>query len=185
MRQVEDEVNAVVRQNARRLHAADGDRRGDRGGRHGAVRREIRRRSARALHGPATPARGDGLFGRTVRRHACAADSAISGCSRSCAESAVAAGVRRIEALTGEAARAYLEVAGERVPREAAQALRTAPAELPARVAATRRGAQAARARTGGSEEGAGACRRRGGLRGARAVDAVKTCGGSRSFARR
>jgi alanyl-tRNA synthetase len=50
-------------------------------------------------------------------------------------ESAVAAGVRRIEALTSEGARRYLEA-----QREAAQAaaavLKTAPAELPARIAA-------------------------------------------------
>jgi len=50
-------------------------------------------------------------------------------------ESAVAAGVRRIEALTSEGARRYLEA-----QREAAQAaaavLKTGPAELPARITA-------------------------------------------------
>jgi len=49
-------------------------------------------------------------------------------------ESAVAAGVRRIEALTGEGARLYLSRQTE-IAREAAAALRTAPAELPQRVA--------------------------------------------------
>jgi alanyl-tRNA synthetase len=49
-------------------------------------------------------------------------------------ESAVAAGVRRIEALTSEGARRYLQHQGELV-REAAAALKTSPAELPARVA--------------------------------------------------
>ena len=50
-------------------------------------------------------------------------------------EGAVASGVRRIEALTGEAARAYLSDQ-ERLALEAAQALKVAPAELPGRVAA-------------------------------------------------
>lgn len=49
-------------------------------------------------------------------------------------ESAIASGVRRIEALTGAAAEAYL--AGEEdLLRQSAAALRTAPAELPARLA--------------------------------------------------
>ena len=48
-------------------------------------------------------------------------------------ESAVASGVRRIEALTGAAAEAY--VAGEEaLLHQAAQALKAAPADLPARV---------------------------------------------------
>ena len=50
-------------------------------------------------------------------------------------ESAVAAGVRRIEALTGEAARRYLVEREERL-REAAATLKAAPDEVPARVAA-------------------------------------------------
>src|SRR6185437_5561063 len=50
-------------------------------------------------------------------------------------ESAVAAGVRRIEALTGAAAETYVEQE-EGVLREAAGALRATPAELPARLAA-------------------------------------------------
>jgi alanyl-tRNA synthetase len=49
-------------------------------------------------------------------------------------ESAVAAGVRRIEALTGEAARQYLTHREERL-KETAAALKTAPDEVPARVA--------------------------------------------------
>jgi alanyl-tRNA synthetase len=51
------------------------------------------------------------------------------------AESAVAAGVRRIEALTSEGARRYLESQAE-AAREAAAVLKTGPAELPARIAA-------------------------------------------------
>ena len=49
-------------------------------------------------------------------------------------ESAVAAGVRRIEAVTGEAALRHVE-ARDAIVSEAAQALNTAPAEVPARVA--------------------------------------------------
>jgi alanyl-tRNA synthetase len=49
-------------------------------------------------------------------------------------ETAIASGVRRIEALTGAAAEAYL-AEEEGILREAAAALRTTPAELPARVA--------------------------------------------------
>jgi alanyl-tRNA synthetase len=50
-------------------------------------------------------------------------------------ESAVAAGVRRIEALTGEAARRWLTARDERL-REAAATLKASPEEVPARVAA-------------------------------------------------
>jgi len=50
-------------------------------------------------------------------------------------ESAVSSGVRRIEALTGEAARQWLIQRDERL-REAASALKASPEEVPARVAA-------------------------------------------------
>ena len=50
-------------------------------------------------------------------------------------ESAVAAGVRRIEALTGEAARAYLTAQDEKV-REAAELLKVGPDEMIPRLAA-------------------------------------------------
>ena len=50
-------------------------------------------------------------------------------------EGAVAAGVRRIEALTGAAAEAYLKEHGEYLHAAAAQ-LKTTPAELPARIEA-------------------------------------------------
>jgi alanyl-tRNA synthetase len=49
-------------------------------------------------------------------------------------ESAVAAGVRRIEALTGEAARKWLTDREDRL-KETAAALKTSPEEVPARVA--------------------------------------------------
>jgi alanyl-tRNA synthetase len=50
-------------------------------------------------------------------------------------ESAVAAGVRRIEAVTGAAAEAYV-VDEERMLKDAAAVLRVGPADLPARIAA-------------------------------------------------
>ena len=50
-------------------------------------------------------------------------------------ESAVSSGVRRIEALTGEGARAYLNARDEKL-RATAAALRTSPDEVPERVAA-------------------------------------------------
>ena len=50
-------------------------------------------------------------------------------------EGAVSSGVRRVEALTGEAARAYLTGRDEKL-REAAAALKSTPDEVPARVAA-------------------------------------------------
>src|SRR5689334_10494431 len=51
------------------------------------------------------------------------------------AEAAVAAGVRRIEALTSEGARRYLSGQAE-IAKEAAAALKTSPADLAARVTA-------------------------------------------------
>jgi alanyl-tRNA synthetase len=50
-------------------------------------------------------------------------------------EGAVSSGVRRVEALTGEAARAYLQTRDDKL-REAAAVLKAAPDEVPARVAA-------------------------------------------------
>lgn len=50
-------------------------------------------------------------------------------------ESAVSSGVRRVEALTGEAARAYLASRDDKL-REAAAVLKASPDEVPARVAA-------------------------------------------------
>jgi alanyl-tRNA synthetase len=50
-------------------------------------------------------------------------------------EGAVSSGIRRVEALTGEAARAYFTGRDEKL-REAAVALKSSPDEVPARVAA-------------------------------------------------
>jgi alanyl-tRNA synthetase len=58
-----------------------------------------------------------------------------SACSRSWPESAVAAGVRRIDALTSEGARRHLEGQAESA-RAAADVLKTSIAELPARLTA-------------------------------------------------
>ncbi len=63
-------------------------------------------------------------------------------------ESAVAAGVRRIEAMTSEGARRFLTGQAELV-RDAAAALKTSTADLPARVAQLVGGTAAAGARTG------------------------------------
>ena len=111
---------------------ADDARRGDRRRRDGAVRREIWRRGARAQHGP---------------RHA-EADYSVELCGgthvralgdiqllKIISESAVSSGVRRIEALTGEAARQWLGDRDARL-REAAATLKASPDEVPARVAA-------------------------------------------------
>jgi alanyl-tRNA synthetase len=57
------------------------------------------------------------------------------GLFRIVSESAVSSGVRRIEALTGEAARQWL-VAREEALKSAAGVIRTAPEEVPARIAA-------------------------------------------------
>jgi len=50
-------------------------------------------------------------------------------------ESAVSSGIRRIEALTGEAARTWLTAREDRL-KEAAQALKASPEEVPARIVA-------------------------------------------------
>ena len=50
-------------------------------------------------------------------------------------EGAVSSGIRRVEALTGEAARLYLTARDERL-REAAAALKTSPDDVPARIVA-------------------------------------------------
>jgi alanyl-tRNA synthetase len=69
-----------------------------------------------------------------VRRHPCQRAGDI-GLFKIVGESAVSSGVRRIEALTGEAARQWLTARDEKL-REAAAALKVTPDEVPARVAA-------------------------------------------------
>ena len=80
-------------------------------------------------------------------------------------EQALASGVRRIEALTGEAALDHV-AREEAILAEAAAALKVAPAELPQRVGQPDGGAQAARARALRDAAQARRRRRRGGTRG-------------------
>ncbi len=99
-----------------------------------AVRREIRRRGARRLHGP----RGR-RAARGRSRWSCAAAPmsrapATSASSPSSRESAVASGVRRIEARTAEGARAQF-VAQARALRDIAALMRAPLEEAPARLA--------------------------------------------------
>ena len=104
------------------------------------------------------------LVGRTVRRHACAAhrrhrhDPVIG-------ESAVAAGVRRIEALTGNGARACGERTASRRAKAAAAELRTFARRMPARIVALIDERKQARARTRRCAQEAGDGRRRVGRR--------------------
>ena len=74
IRAVEDLANAMVSARTSGDDASDASRRGDRQGRDGAVRREIRRRGPRRQHGQERGERQGRacLFGRAVRRHPCA-----------------------------------------------------------------------------------------------------------------
>jgi len=134
LKRVEDEVNEVVRQNvdvstrlmptAKAIEAGAvamfGEKYGD----------EVR---VLAMGGdpesPAKPYSVELCGGTHVRR------LGDIGLFTVLAESAVAAGVRRIEALTSEGARRWLEGQAE-AARQAAAVLKTSPAELPARIAA-------------------------------------------------
>ena len=134
LKRVEDEVNEVVRQNVdvstRLMPTANaieagavamfGEKYGD----------EVRVLSMGSdLEAQAKPYSVELCGGTHVRR------LGDIGLFTVLAESAVAAGVRRIEALTSEGARQYLEGQAE-AARAAAAVLKTSPAELPARIAA-------------------------------------------------
>ena len=134
LKRVEDEVNEVVRQNvdvstrlmptAKAIEAGAvamfGEKYGD----------EVRVLSMGSdLEAAAKPYSVELCGGTHVRR------LGDIGLFTVLAESAVAAGVRRIEALTSEGARQYLEGQAE-AARQAAAVLKTSPAELPARIAA-------------------------------------------------
>ena len=134
VKRVEDEVNAVVRQNS-----------------------DVSTRvmpTAKAIEAGAAALFGE-KYGDEVRVLAMGADLAADTKSYSVelcggthvrrlgdiglftilSESAVAAGVRRIEALTSEGARHYLETQGQ-AAREAASVLKTAPGDLAQRITA-------------------------------------------------
>ncbi len=134
LKRVEDEVNDVVRQNvdvstrlmptAKAIEAGAvamfGEKYGD----------EVRVLSMGSdLEAAAKPYSVELCGGTHVRR------LGDIGLFTMLAESAVAAGVRRIEALTSEGARRWLEGQAE-AARQAAAVLKTSPAELPARIAA-------------------------------------------------
>ena len=105
---VEDIANEVVLENDEVDDAADGGRRRPRSRRARAVRREIRRRGPRGLDGQGPARRANALGwsvelcgGTHVRRTGDIGLISVTG------ESAVASGVRRIEALTGRHARKH------------------------------------------------------------------------------
>jgi alanyl-tRNA synthetase len=134
LKRIEDEVNEVVRQNvdvstrlmptAKAIEAGAvamfGEKYGD----------EVRVLSmGSALETAQKPYSVELCGGTHVRRLGDIGLFTILG------ESAVAAGVRRIDALTSEGARRYLEGQAD-AARQAAAVLRTSPAELPARLTA-------------------------------------------------
>jgi len=134
LKRIEDEVNEVVRQNvdvstrlmptAKAIEAGAvamfGEKYGD----------EVRVLSmGSALETAQKPYSVELCGGTHVRRLGDIGLFTILG------ESAVAAGVRRIDALTSEGARRYLEGQAD-AARQAAAVLRTSPAELPARLMA-------------------------------------------------
>jgi alanyl-tRNA synthetase len=132
LEKIEAQVNQDHPPELRHQHAPAADRSGHCGGRRSVVRREVRRRSACAFDG-----HGFGQRQEVIRSNCAAAPMCYRlgdiGLFTILAESAVAAGVRRIEALTSEHARRYLSGQAE-IAREAASAIKTPIGELPARV---------------------------------------------------
>ena len=134
LKRVEDEVNEVVRQNndvstrlmptAKAIEAGAVAMFGEKYG------EEVRVLAmGNALETDAKPYSVELCGGTHVRR------LGDIGLFTVLSESAVAAGVRRVEALTSEGARRYLEGQAE-AARNAAAVLKTSPAELPGRIAA-------------------------------------------------
>ena len=134
LKRVEDEVNQVIRQNtdvSTRLmptaQAIDAGAVAMFGEKYGDEVRVLA--MGRDLESGAQPYSVELCGGTHVRR------LGDIGLFTILSESAVAAGVRRIEALTSEGARRHLEAQAE-AARAAASVLKTAPAELPARITA-------------------------------------------------
>ena len=132
LRKIEDEVNARIRLNSVGRHAPDDARRGDRGRRHGAVRREVRRRGPRAVDGRR---RGGEKYSVELCGGTHARRTGDIGLFKIVGEGAVSAGVRRIEALAGAAAEAHVRHQADLLA-EAAATLKVRPEDLPARLAA-------------------------------------------------
>ncbi len=144
MRAVEDMANAYVLTEHRGRNAPHEPRRCPPDRRHGAVRREVRRRGPRRLDGDGACGPADGGQASSKANKAWSVElcggthvsrTGDIGVIRIVAESGSAAGVRRIEALTGDGARAYLAEQDARV-RELAALMRTSPDSVVERVKA-------------------------------------------------
>ena len=137
LERVEDIANDIVLQNSPGHHAADGAGRRRRVGRARAVRREIRRRGARGGDGHTRRLGTGNMLGWSVEL--CGGThvkrTGDIGIISVLSDSGVAAGVRRIEALTGKAAR---KSANKQVHtlKAVASELKVPPEEMPARIAA-------------------------------------------------
>ena len=151
---------------------------GDRVRRARALRREVRRRGARRLDGPAPDGEG---ANRTFSVELCGGThvgrTGDIGVIAVVSEGAVAAGVRRLEAMTGDAARRHL-AAESRKLHEVAGLLKTPVEEAPERLAALIEDAPPARARARRGAPQARHGRRRGG------GDPIRDIGGVKLMAR-
>jgi alanyl-tRNA synthetase len=112
---------------------ADGPGQGHRGRGRGPVRREIRRRGPRPDARPVDLADADTAYSVELCGGTHVARTGDIALFKIVSESGIAAGVRRIEALTGEAARQYLE-GQARVARGLARDFKIQPVDVPGRV---------------------------------------------------
>ena len=152
--EIERIVNEQILRNTPVQTEVQGHAGGDRRRRDGAVRREVRRQGPRRL--------GPGLQHGAVRRHARARDRRHRPVRHRRPKSGVAAGVRRIEAITGLESLTAFQRAARRAGALAARAQRAARrARRANRGAAGREQAAGPRAAAGQDEGGAGRRRRR------------------------